>query len=30
MNEVTFLQSAVQQFRDYKLLCEKTFAQIND
>ncbi len=30
MNEITFLQSAVRQFRDYKLLSEKTFAQIND
>ncbi len=30
MNETIFLKSAVQQFRDYKLLAEKTFAQIND
>ncbi|MGZ8525796.1 MAG: DUF1572 family protein, partial [Chitinophagaceae bacterium] len=25
-----FLKSAIQQFRDYKLLAEKTFAQINE
>ncbi|MGZ8557539.1 MAG: DUF1572 family protein [Chitinophagaceae bacterium] len=30
MNEIIFLQSAVRQFRDYKLLAEKTFVQIND
>jgi hypothetical protein len=30
MNEAAFLQSAVQQFRDYKMLGEKTFAQISD
>jgi hypothetical protein len=30
MNESVFLKSAIQQFHDYKLLAEKTFAQIND
>ena len=30
MNEAAFIQSAVQQFRDYKILGEKTFAQISD
>jgi hypothetical protein len=30
MNEAVFLKSAVKQFRDYKLLAEKTFAQIQD
>ena len=30
MNETIFLKSAIQQFHDYKLLAEKTFAQIND
>lgn len=30
MNETIFLESAVQQFRDYKLLAEKTFAQLKD
>ncbi len=30
MNEIIFLKSAIQQFRDYKLLAEKTFAQINE
>ena len=30
MNEAIFLKSAIQQFHDYKLLAEKTFAQIND
>ena len=30
MMEITFLQSAVRQFRDYKLLSEKTFVQVND
>ncbi|MFC0773170.1 DUF1572 family protein [Terrimonas alba] len=30
MDEVIFLKSAIQQFKDYKLLAEKTFAQIND
>lgn len=30
MNEANFLQSAIQQFRDYKLLAEKTFAQLKD
>ncbi|MGZ8518437.1 MAG: DUF1572 family protein [Chitinophagaceae bacterium] len=29
-NEIIFLKSAIQQFRDYKLLAEKTFAQINE
>ena len=30
MDDVIFLKSAVQQFRDYKLLAEKTFHQISD
>lgn len=30
MNEIIFLKSAIRQFRDYKLLAEKTFAQINE
>lgn len=30
MNETIFLKSAIQQFHDYKLLAEKTFAQIKD
>lgn len=30
MNETIFLKSAIQQFHDYKLLAEKTFAQIQD
>ena len=30
MNETIFLQSAIQQFHDYKLLAEKTFAQIQE
>ena len=30
MNENIFLDSAVQQFRDYKLLAEKTFAQLQE
>ena len=30
MNEAIFLKSAIQQFHDYKLLAEKTFAQIQD
>jgi hypothetical protein len=30
MNEMIFLQSAIQQFRDYKSLAEKTFAQLQD
>lgn len=30
MNEAVFLKSAIQQFRDYKLLAEKTFTQINE
>lgn len=30
MNETIFLKSAIQQFHDYKLLAEKTFAQITD
>ena len=30
MNETIFLKSAIQQFRDYKLLAEKTFSQIDD
>jgi hypothetical protein len=30
MNEIIFLQSSIQQFRDYKLLAEKTFAQLTD
>jgi len=30
MNKNIFLKSAIQQFRDYKLLAEKTFAQINE
>ena len=30
MNETIFLKSAIQQFHDYKLLAEKTFAQINE
>jgi hypothetical protein len=30
MNEVNFLKSAIQQFKDYKLLAEKTFSQISD
>lgn len=30
MNEIIFLRSAIQQFHDYKLLAEETFAQIKD
>lgn len=30
MNEAVFLKSAIQQFRDYKLLAEKTFTQLKD
>ncbi len=30
MNESVFLSSALQQFRDYKLLAEKTFAQLQE
>ena len=30
MNERIFLNSALQQFRDYKLLAEKTFAQLQE
>ncbi len=30
MNDAIFLKSAIQQFHDYKLLAEKTFAQIKD
>jgi hypothetical protein len=30
MKEIIFLKSAIQQFRDYKLLAERTFAQINE
>lgn len=30
MNGTIFLKSAIQQFRDYKLLAEKTFAQLRD
>ena len=30
MNESIFLSSALQQFRDYKLLAEKTFAQLQE
>ncbi len=30
MNETNFLQSAIKQFRDYKLLGEKTFSQLKD
>lgn len=30
MSETIFLNSAIQQFRDYKSLAEKTFAQIKD
>ena len=30
MNEIIFLQSAIQQFHDCKLLAEKTFAQLGD
>jgi Protein of unknown function (DUF1572) len=30
MNERIFLNSALQQFRDYKLLAEKTFAQLHE
>ena len=30
MNETIFLQSAIQQFTDYKQLAEKTFAQLQD
>lgn len=30
MNEANFLKSAIQQFRDYKLLAEKTFEQLKD
>ena len=30
MNEAIFLQSAIQQFNDYKKLAEKTFAQLQD
>lgn len=29
MNEL-FIKSAIQQFKDYKVLAEKTFAQLND
>ncbi|MBO9621093.1 MAG: DUF1572 family protein [Niabella sp.] len=30
MNGTIFLKSAIQQFKDYKLLAEKTFAQLKD
>lgn len=30
MNEANFLKNAIQQFRDYKLLAEKTFEQLKD
>ena len=30
MNEMIFLQSAIQQFSDYKALGDKTFAQLQD
>ena len=30
MNETNFLQSAIKQFQDFKLLGEKTFAQLKD
>lgn len=30
MNETIFLQSAIQQFLVYKLLAEKTFAQLQE
>lgn len=30
MDDVIFLNSAIQQFKDYKSLAEKTFAQIGD
>jgi hypothetical protein len=30
MNEMIFLHSAIQQFRDYKSLAEKTFVQLRD
>ena len=30
MNEAVFLKSVIQQFHDYKLLAEKTFAQVKD
>ncbi|AHF14584.1 DUF1572 family protein [Niabella soli] len=30
MNGTIFLKSAIQQFKDYKLLAEKTFAQLED
>ncbi len=30
MNETIFLKSAIQQFHDYKLLGEKTFAQVDE
>jgi hypothetical protein len=30
MNETIFLKSAIQQFRDYKSLADKTFAQLRD
>ncbi|MEP7375030.1 MAG: DUF1572 family protein [Chitinophagaceae bacterium] len=30
MNETIFLKSAIQQFRDYKALCDKTFVQLQD
>ena len=30
MIEIHFLKSAIQQFKDYKLLAEKTFAQVGD
>ncbi|MCF3108572.1 DUF1572 domain-containing protein [Niabella sp. CC-SYL272] len=30
MNETIFIQSAIQQFKDYKALAEKTFAQLSD
>lgn len=30
MSKAIFLKSAIQQFRDYKLLAEKTFVQLNE
>src|SRR5436190_14534620 len=30
MNEMIFLQSSIQQFREYKSLGDKTFAQLQD
>jgi Protein of unknown function (DUF1572) len=30
MNSILFLQSAIQQFIDYKILAEKTFAQLEE